>query len=141
MGRLKLRSMIHRHTSLLALLAQLIESPVSFQIQPMQIDTKNRHYNGSDFRAGVLPACSAAPPNASYSGLLECPCATRIEKNFSVSFSTANSGLCQTEVHNAKECFDAVAKLGIGQVHENQPVSDSLRLPTGCSYIVGDEHT
>merc|ERR1711962_502881 len=122
-------------------MAQLIESPVSFQIQPMQIDTKNRHYNGSDFRAGVLPACSAAPPNASYSGLLECPCATRIEKNFSVSFSTANSGLCQTEVHNAKECFDAVAKLGIGQVRENQTVSDSLRLPTGCSYIVGEQTT
>ena len=31
-------------------MAQLIDSPTTFHIQPMQIDTKNRHYNGSDFR-------------------------------------------------------------------------------------------
>ena len=47
-------------------LAQLIESPTTFHLQPMQIDTKNRHYNGSDFRPDLLPAASSAPPNASY---------------------------------------------------------------------------
>ena len=35
--------------------AQLIESPEFFHIQPMQIDTKNRHYNGSDFKPDLLP--------------------------------------------------------------------------------------
>merc|ERR1719507_1359051 len=58
--------------------AQFIESPTTFHIQPMQIDTKNRHYNGSDFRADLLPKASAAPADAAYSGLLECPCTDRI---------------------------------------------------------------
>ena len=35
--------------------AQLIESPTNFHIQPMQIDTKNRHYNGTDFKPDLLP--------------------------------------------------------------------------------------
>lgn len=47
-------------------MAQLIDSPTTFHIQPMQIDTKNRYYNGTDFKAGILPKSSAAPPNASY---------------------------------------------------------------------------
>ena len=47
-------------------MAQLIDSPTTFHIQPMQIDTKNRHYNGTDFKADILPKSSAAPPNASY---------------------------------------------------------------------------
>ena len=60
--------------------AQLIASPTTFHIQPMQIDTKNRHYDGPDFRPDLLPAASAAPANASYSGLLECPCTDRVVK-------------------------------------------------------------
>ena len=61
-------------------MAQLMDSPTEFHIQPMQIDTKNRHYNGSDFKPDLLPKSSQAPPNASYSGLIECPCTTRIKK-------------------------------------------------------------
>ena len=67
--------------------AQLIESPTTFHIQPMQIDTKNRHYDGPDFRADLLPKASAAPPNASYSGLLECPCTDRIERKIEQLFT------------------------------------------------------
>ena len=58
-------------------------SPKYFNIQPMQIDTRNRdpkYINSSIFKAGLLPNRSAAPSNASYSGLLECPCTTRINK-------------------------------------------------------------
>ena len=76
--------------------AQLIESPTTFHIQPMQIDTKNRHYNGSDFRPDILPAASAAPENAVYSGLLECPCTDRIVKKIEHTFSTQISGQCKT---------------------------------------------
>ena len=61
-------------------MAQLIDSPTEFHIQPMQIDTKNRHYNGSDFKPDLLPKSSQAPLDASYSGLIECPCTTRIKK-------------------------------------------------------------
>jgi len=115
-------------------MAQLIESPVSFQLQPMQIDTKNRFYNGSDFRPGPLPESSAAPPNASYSGLLECPCATRIPKNISISYSTTWAGACDTEVHTADECFSAAASVGLDNVARFEKISTNT-LPTGCSLI------
>ena len=61
-------------------MAQLVDSPTTFNIQPMQIDTKNRFYNGTDFKPSILPKSSTAPPDARYSGLLECPCTTRIHK-------------------------------------------------------------
>ena len=62
----------------------------------MQIDTKNRHYNGSDFRPDLLPEASAAPENAAYSGLLECPCTDRIVKKMEHTFSTQTNGQCDT---------------------------------------------
>ena len=120
--------------------AQLIESPVSFQIQPMQIDTKNRNYNGSDFRPGPLPASSAAPPNAPYSGLLECPCATRIPKNISVSYSTASDGTCETEIHNAKECTEAAAKIGVENIVKFEEIKDA-KLPSGCFFVMSENNT
>ena len=94
--------------------AQFIESPTTFHIQPMQIDTKNRHYNGSDFRADLLPKESAAPADAAYSGLLECPCTDRIVKTIEVEYTTQSEGSCATSVVNATECFVAALKV-IGQ--------------------------
>ena len=80
----------------------------------MQIDTKNRHYNGSDFRADLLPKESAAPADAAYSGLLECPCTDRIVKTIEVEYTTQSEGSCATSVVNATECFVAALKV-IGQ--------------------------
>jgi len=65
---------------------QPIVSPVDFVFNPMQINTKNP--DGSGTRGGPLPRSSAAPPHAAYSGILECPCTTRVVKN--VSASTIN---------------------------------------------------
>ena len=75
--------------------AQLIESPVSWRIQPMQIDTKNRDGSmaepGMPFKAGPAPRNSKAPvvgPDAVYSGLLECPCTDRITRSYgNIEFS------------------------------------------------------
>ena len=92
-------------------MAQLIDSPTTFHIQPMQIDTKNRHYNGSDFKPDLLPKASAAPPNAPYSGLLECPCTDRIVKKVEVEYATQSQGSCATTVGNATECFLAASKV------------------------------
>ena len=83
-------------------MAQLIDSPATFHILPMQIDTKNRDYNGTDFKAGILPRASAAPPNASYSGLLECPCTTRIHKEVNITYATQTQGICDTVVTDEK---------------------------------------
>ena len=49
--------------------AQLLNSPTIVKVQPMQIDTHNRDYDGPGFKAGLLPRSSTAPPNASYSGV------------------------------------------------------------------------
>ena len=92
-------------------MAQLIDSPTTFHIQPMQIDTKNRHYNGSDFKPDLLPKTSAAPPNAPYSGLLECPCTDRIVKEIEVEYTTQSQGSCAATVANATECFIAADKV------------------------------
>jgi hypothetical protein len=92
-------------------MAQLIESPETFQIEPMQIDTKNRFYNGTDFKAGALPRISPAPPNASYSGLLECPCSTRIPRNISVTFTTALESTCPASIDGREVCFSAPEKV------------------------------
>ena len=94
-------------------MAQLIESPRSFQIEPMQIDTKNRFYNGTDFRAGTLPRISPAPPNASYSGLLECPCSTRIPRNITNEYSTAVEAKCDTSIDGESVCFEAPSQVRI----------------------------
>ena len=68
--------------------AQLIQSPQSIYITPMQIDTWNRDkMNKTDptgkFVSGPVPRNSLAPTSgqdAIYSGLLECPVTTRIQK-------------------------------------------------------------
>jgi len=116
--------------------AQLIESPTTFHIQPMQIDTKNRHYDGPDFRADLLPKASAAPPNASYSGLLECPCTDRIVKKIEHMFTTQTSGSCPTTINNASICFEAAASMGSSASgpSTNETVHDS-GLPGGCSVV------
>ena len=116
-------------------MAQLIDSPTEFHLQPMQIDTKNRHYNGTDFKPDLLPGASAAPPNASYSGLLECPCTTRIHKVINITHATQNQGTCDTIVEQPTECHDAAVELDptLGDA-QLIPVDDAS-YPTGCSFI------
>ena len=114
--------------------AQLIESPTTFHIQPMQIDTKNRHYNGSDFRADLLPKASAAPPNASYSGLLECPCTDRIVKKIEHVFTTETRGQCDVSISNVTLCYEAAAGVATGPVSINETLQDTGLAP-GCSVI------
>ena len=131
-------------------MAQLIDSPTTFHLQPMQIDTKNRHYNGSDFKPDLLPKASAAPEGAPYSGLLECPCTDRIVKKVEVEYSTQSQGACATTVASATECFAAadkvferrnveivfkrVSQVENGKVDGNSTVS-STSLPSDCSLV------
>ena len=111
--------------------AQLVYSPKEVKIQPMQIDTHNRDFNSSTvFKAGLLPRSSAAPLNASYSGLLECPCTTRIVKNWTTTYTTATSGICSVSVKNATECFAAAAQ--VGPVPSLTKTVSSADLPAGC---------
>lgn len=96
----------------------------------MQIDTHNRNYNGTDFRPGLLPPSSRAPPNATYSGLLECPCTTRAIKKWKTTYTTATTGTCKLQIFNATECFAAISALG--PVPNTTRTVQSTTLPTGC---------
>jgi len=84
--------------------AQLLYSPTTFKIQPMQIDTRNRDYNGTGFKAGLLPKEALSPPNATYSGLLECPCTTRIVKKWNTTYASQAHGTCSTPVDTLRLC-------------------------------------
>merc|ERR1719392_176529 len=105
--------------------AQLVESPTTFHIQPMQIDTKNRHYNGTDFKPDLMPKASLAPPDAAYSGLLECPCTDRIVKKIEHSFTTQVTGECGTPINNETLWLEAAASVANGPVHQNKTVHDN----------------
>jgi len=101
--------------------AQLIQSPDTFSIQPMQIDTWNRDAMDSpEFKPGPLPKASAVRQlNKSslvpYSGLIECPCADTIEKKWWNTYKLLpantknNNNKCpkQRYIHKATECFAA----------------------------------
>tara|TARA_B100000123_G_scaffold268981_1_gene244388 strand:- start:1921 stop:3999 length:2079 start_codon:yes stop_codon:yes gene_type:complete len=88
--------------------AQIIFSPKIFRIQPMQIDTRNRNpkfINQSKFIPGILPPSVASPPNASYSGLLECPCTNRKTKQISKDYYSSNQAKCIHYISNSSECY------------------------------------
>ena len=101
----------------------------------MQIDTKNRHYNGTDFKPDLMPAASQAPPDAPYSGLLECPCTDRIQKKVEQTYGTKTFGTCIKTVVNATQCFEAVGQVVNSGVDTNATVSSSS-LPKDCSMVV-----
>jgi len=97
--------------------AQLLYSPRYFNIQPMQIDTRNRdsrYINNSVFHAGLLPTRSAAPPNADYSGLLECPCITRINKTIVHNYGSKTIGYCNKNIINLTNCYNQAVILNGG---------------------------
>ena len=116
--------------------AQLLQSPEVFSITPMQIDTWNRDYNGTDFKAGPLPSASLAPPAASYSGLLECPCTDRMTKITEHNYPVQPTATCQQPITTASDCYDSVAYLNIPNnfIITNQTVND-LTGPPACSIV------
>ncbi len=77
-----------------------------------------------------MPKASAAPPNASYSGILECPCTDRIVKNWSTTYTTAITGTCASPVYNSTECFEAIK--GLGASVQRMIVAQSSDMPSGC---------
>ena len=133
--------------------AYVVDSPQSVSVNPMFIDTWNReHMNvsgGSKFVPGPLPKHSEAPPNASYSGLLECPLTDRIAKVFpdgndgwtptyspKLFLCSANvSKGCAHQISNASECFAAAAQAvggkGAATIRTSTGASDAVA--AGCT--------
>jgi len=116
----------------------IVDSPTEVQMTPMQIDTWNRDKmnistNGPvRFVPGPLPRASLAPPDATYSGLLECPLTTRITKEVESQYTVLNAGKCREGIATAGECFKAAATtLGMDHTFINQTVRDP-NMPSGC---------
>ena len=125
-------------------MAQLIRSPRLFRLQPMQIDTRNRdpkYINNTNYHPGILPKRSAAPKDATYSGLLECPCTTRINKQIYYSYGTSTQGRCFREVLNKTICYQEVSKIAkvpfnISSLKE----LNSNKYPYGCSFVLDENN-
>jgi len=114
--------------------AQLLESPDTFHVNPMQIDTWNRTHDTSMFHPGPLPKSSRIPANAGYSGLIECPCSDslKIEWNMTYALDDGASAPCTGEIQNATECFLAAKQVVQALKHTSHTVSEKSR-PRGCS--------
>eukprot|EP01062_Namystynia_karyoxenos_P053991 TRINITY_DN4407_c0_g2_i1.p1 TRINITY_DN4407_c0_g2~~TRINITY_DN4407_c0_g2_i1.p1 ORF type:complete len:883 (+),score=253.05 TRINITY_DN4407_c0_g2_i1:102-2651(+) len=118
---------------------QMVESPRKFVLQPMLINTKapagqrisplQPKARGRDGGGG-----SMAPPGANYSGLMECPCTTRVTKVIH-GYATQNSGRCAAGkgISTAQECFAAAAQM-VSPLVRNVSVSDD-RSPAGCFLV------
>lgn len=124
--------------------AQIIESPQSFQITPMQIDTFNRdkmNLTGpTDFFSGPVPRTALAPvtgPDALYSALLECPLTTRVLKVVEGDYLVRDSETCTLPISTAGECWEAAIRtLSSGAIVKNtfinKEISDVTK-PFSCS--------
>lgn len=113
--------------------AQLIESPDTFHINPMQIDTWNRQHLDSEYHPGPLPKSSRIPASAGYSGLIECPCSDRVDIEWNMTYALNDvSTPCTDEIQNASECFLAAEKVVQAIKHVSRTVSQKSR-PHGCT--------
>lgn len=123
--------------------AQVIHSPETFQVTAMQIDTWNRDkmkLTGSAFVAGPEPRASLSPPNATYSGLLECPLTTRITKVLHADYTFKSTGSCASPVASASECFLGASKLIPGH-NLTQTTGSDPGQPPACSVKAQDNFT
>jgi len=113
--------------------AQLVDSPSVVMMNPMQVDTKfPRKHRGARFTAGPLPRSALAPKGAKYSGLLECPCTTRMPKEVHRTYAVQKAGRCKEQPANASECFAAAAGALEVPSRAEHTVSDPA-LPPACS--------
>jgi hypothetical protein len=122
----------------------LVHSPTTFTVQPMMINTRDPDSNvkypfntaGPTTNASLLPSTCAAPPNAHYSGLLECPCTDRKPKVIT-QHSTVEREQCAdasglAALTDAATCFTQVVNLGLLPITKNATVTTAA-VPPGCS--------
>lgn len=141
--------------------AQLVESPETWHITPMQIDTRNRDCGATPADIHRCPQFTPGPEprqarfgrgipkeGTNYSGILECPCNSRYggdpmfypesqTKLVQHKYTTLISGMCPAGegITDASVCFTVAPTLGISATRfVNKSVSDP-KLPSGCSVM------
>merc|ERR1719498_2278255 len=146
--------------------AQLIESPTTWHITPMQIDTRNRDCgvtpadvkNCTKFTPGPEPKQTrfgrGVPKDTNYSGILECPCngryggdpmfypgaQTKIVEHKYTALSTGSCAAGQS-VTDADACFAAATKIGLNASHFTNRTTSNASLPPYCSVTAGSDGT
>lgn len=148
--------------------AQLIDSPDTWHITPMQIDTRNRDcgvtpkdINNCTNHANPGPEPRQAryglgiPSGGSpYSGILECPCNSRYggdpaiygpdtkTKIVSHHYTCISQTSCGDEaIVSAPECFTSVAQMGIKAGKNVTMTSASATVPHGCTVQAAPDRT
>lgn len=117
--------------------SQHIYSPHSWQNDIMIINTNKKLTN--DTSPGpigdLLPRSSLAPVNASYSGLLECPCTSRTSKILT-NYKILQTNACgvSTQITTTNECTFAVQLMGFLPTTGAKSVTNKS-LPFGCSVV------
>eukprot|EP00325_Prymnesiales_sp_UTEX-LB-985_P010507 CAMPEP_0174696172 /NCGR_PEP_ID=MMETSP1094-20130205/2390_1 /TAXON_ID=156173 /ORGANISM="Chrysochromulina brevifilum, Strain UTEX LB 985" /LENGTH=884 /DNA_ID=CAMNT_0015892883 /DNA_START=17 /DNA_END=2671 /DNA_ORIENTATION=+ len=140
--------------------AQLIDSPKTWTITPMQIDTRRRDcgvtrdsiHNCTKFEPWIEPRQARygrpAEAGTNNSAILECPCNSRFggdpifypdagTKYTEHNVATIPSGVCRAgqRFSKAEDCFSAARTLGIDlSALSNVSVSDT-GLPAGCLIV------
>ena len=82
---------------------------------------------------GPLPSSSQAPPNASYSGLIECPCTSRIVRG-PPQHASRTASTCPKPVLRIDDCFAAVASLSPALTIASNTTIASATQPPGCFF-------
>jgi hypothetical protein len=128
--------------------AQLLESPDTFSVTPMQIDTWNRQMTNATYLPGPRPKTSRIPPQAGYNGLLECPCSDRLPKEWAMTYKLLSENdndndddsdqQCEAPVQSATECFSATPQVVQSNHYRTKTVSEDS-LPVGCSVSLQDD--
>ena len=123
--------------------AQLILSPQTWANNPMIIDTNKRltgDKSPGPINHELVPRGSIAPPDSTYSGILECPCTDRIVKvvdGYSLLFKgAACSG--GSQIKTVEECDAAAVQMDLSPVSQNATRVSSPDLPPGCSAKIVD---
>lgn len=115
-----------------------LDSPTTFIFGPMQINTRNPDGSGTRCRGRCpLPRSSNAPPGEPlpWSGILECPCTTRVKKVFGGHYAQV-TGQCDAPVKDADECFTTAAQLMYPrQISANHTVNDPQSV-SGCAVMM-----
>lgn len=88
------------------------------------------------FWPGPEPQNSESPPNAPYSGLLECPCTTRMSKSIDGAVAARGVGRCSTLVTGASGCAAAIKELGAPVSSVVSRTGANASMPPGCSVLI-----
>ena len=115
--------------------AQLIESPDTWEVQPMQIDVHDRTIGLTD---QIQPTFEHLPQSlqnsmtdlqSGFNPVLECPCTDRISKSTEITFKISDNCLNGTSLNTLKECQNAVNQMGF---ERSVTIIENPDLPNGC---------